>query len=246
MKQQETFKNYNFDSVWEIDPEKNNGYPILKGFAAPDEAPEEPGGSTGTGNVNLNDITPRVSDKIYDSSAGVYCMTVSITNQSRRSMSGMLAVAAYDGAQMVGLSTYEIDSLSGGEMRNISVEVKTGKEVEQFKVFFLNPSTMQPLSYPLEIAETIKSDVIIGLSDQRYNENEGAYYVTVSIFNQGSRELFGKTLIVAHKDGEIVTVEKYPVNNLLPGKTQYISAQINTGDRVDDIEVYFGVSVPYI
>ena len=135
MKQQKSYVGFDFDTVWSISPDKNEGYPVLRGLSE-SEDPTEPGET---------DVKINLSEKSYDEATGTYQVTVSINNPSEKAIAGTILVAAYDGNRLITLKKYPVTELGAGETQTIPAELTTNQKAEQLKVFFWNITSLQPL-----------------------------------------------------------------------------------------------------
>ena len=130
MRVQKSYAGFDFDAVWSISPNQNNGYPTLRGMPAPGEA--------------RSSIC--ITKKRYGSATGTYHLTVTVHNHGDKPLTGTVFVSAYDGNHLVSNRMYSVSALAPDGSQTISAELTTNGKVEQLKAFCWNMTSLRPLS----------------------------------------------------------------------------------------------------
>lgn len=144
MKQQATYVDFDFDTVWHISPDKNSGYPILQGLPAPEDVgnmPLEPSG---------NDVSITLSEKSYDVQTGTYSLTVTLQNQATGSVSGTVILAVYNDGRVIGVRKYAV-TLSQNGTQTVPAKITTNGKVDELKAFYWDMDSIRPLGNAAEI-----------------------------------------------------------------------------------------------
>lgn len=130
-----------FQLIWAIDENFNDGLPILRGV-----------GNALSG-VALQEPIVKFADGIwYDSRWQTYHSTALLINQTNRDISTTVFVAFYDAAgRLTALSVYQETDLPAGGTVDLQVEVNTTQTLGSVKLFCLDHETLIPFGRALYI-----------------------------------------------------------------------------------------------
>lgn len=128
MKMLKTFSGFDFEDIWEISPQRSNGFPYIKGFA-----------------IEGDDICIVNMQKTEDK----YVFYIDSKNTSASD----LIVATYSsGNQLLAVSQAKNECMMPNGNMRYSVEISSTDHEKTLKVFFLDPKSLQPNSEPFTVS----------------------------------------------------------------------------------------------
>lgn len=119
MKLQSSYAGFDFDTIWAISPDINNGLPyiIQPSFSEPD-----------------TNIITQISNPVYNPDTGLLDLNVTFSNSTGSSIVADIFVAAYEDGKMIDIDMFDSVSISDSNTTELSAQVSANQSASLIKV----------------------------------------------------------------------------------------------------------------
>ena len=133
MKLQSSYAGFDFDTVWGISPDINNGLPYLRVFAA---------------DVPADGLTAEfASAPSYDSENGTYNFGISVKNGTSGAVSTNVYAAAYDAdGRLTGVYMQALTELASGSSSELSAAITAAETASEIKIICMGADMVPDLT----------------------------------------------------------------------------------------------------
>ena len=141
MKTPSSLTGFDFETVWAVDEDINNGFPYLQGVGVVTPPIEQP----------KNELERSINNLSYDSDKQAYTFTVEFTNNTDSVITINVFAAAYDDSgRMTGLTVYDLTDLAAGSGTTIDAVIPAPQTAAYIKVICMDSNTLAPVGAALK------------------------------------------------------------------------------------------------
>ena len=141
MKTPSSLTGFDFDTVWAVDEDINNGFPYLQGVGVVTPPIEQP----------KNELERGIDNLFYDSGKQAYTFTIALENTTGNAITTNVFAAAYDNSsRMTGLAIYDLTDLAAGSGATIDAVIPTPQTAAYIKIICMDSNTLAPVGMALK------------------------------------------------------------------------------------------------
>ena len=141
MKTPSSLTGFDFETVWAVDEDINNGFPYLQGVGVVAPPIEQP----------KNELERSIDNVTYDSGKQAYTFTVEFINNTNNAITTNVFAAAYDNSgRMTGLAIYDLTDLAAGSGATIDAVISAPQTAAYIKIICMDSNTLAPVGAALK------------------------------------------------------------------------------------------------